>query len=55
MDLAIAASVLAIDVFAAMLGQDPGEEHVAAQRREEAVARLAEAQLRAGRRASRTQ
>lgn len=40
-DLAIAASALALDVFASMLGQDARPEHREAQRREEAVARLA--------------
>ena len=40
-DLAIAASVLAIDVFAAMLGQDSRSERAEAQGREEAVSHLA--------------
>jgi hypothetical protein len=39
-DLAISASVLAMEAFAAMLGQDPRQERAKAQRRERAVSLL---------------
>jgi len=39
-DLAITASVLTLEAFAAMLGQDPSRERVEAKRREGAVSKL---------------
>lgn len=44
-DLAITASKLVLNVFATMLGCDPSKELIEAQRREEAVARIAAALL----------
>lgn len=41
LDLAISGSVLAIESFAAMLGQDPKREVIEAHRREQAASRLA--------------